>query len=674
MGRGLIRCEAAICGNLEEALSREWLDTNGLGGFACSTITGANTRRYHALLTAATHPPVGRFVLLSKLEETLVAGGQRFDLATNEYAGAVHPRGFECLAGFRLDPFPVFTFACAGVRLEKTVFMRHGQNTTVVLYRLLQAPAGQAVELEVRPLIAFRDYHCTTHENAALNPAVDTQASMASVAPYPGLPRLYLAHNAVAVTPHGYWYRNFFYRIEHERGLDAVEDLFNPMTLRFTLAADRDAVVIASTAPQRVEDAAAYRAAEIARRECIEEVAAGDEFSRTLSLAADQFLVGRESGATVIAGYPWFTDWGRDTMISLPGLTLRTGNAVAAKDILRTFAAHVDQGMLPNCFRDDRETPEFNSVDAALWYVESARAYAAATRDDEFVRNVLYPVLASILDWYMKGTRYGIRMDDNGLLNAGAPGLQLTWMDARVGGCPVTPRSGKAVEVQALWYNALKILEDFAGRFSDTPTQRRCNAAAPLVHASFNRRFWNDKAGCLYDVVDPEDAAIRPNQILAISLHYPVLAEERMRQVVEVVERELLTPVGLRSLSPGSPGYRGRYEGGQEQRDAAYHQGTVWPWLLGPFITAYLRVNGGSAEAKQRAAEMIAGLREHLGEAGLGQISEIFDGDAPHRPRGCFAQAWSVAEVLRAWREQGLGAAAAQQGAARLGAEAPRSG
>ncbi len=647
----MITFDSRVCGNLDEALSREWLETNGLGGFASSTITGANTRRYHAMLIAATKPPVGRVVLLSKLEETLLVDDRRIDLATNEYTAAVHPHGLQFLVGFRLDPFPAFTFECEGVRLEKTVFMVHGQNTTVVTYRLLQPPC-EFIELQLRPLIAFRDYHSTTHENGALNPAVEQERGLASVAAYAGLPRLFLAHNAQFVETSGYWYRNFFYRIEQERGLDSVEDLFNPMTLRFTLAQGEEATVIVSTERQTVSDAQAYRRSEIQRRRVVMgRAAASDELTRTLALAADQFIVSRGSGSTVIAGYPWFTDWGRDTMIALPGLTLFTGKADIAKEVLRTFAAHVDQGMLPNRFPDTGESAEFNSVDATLWYFEATRAYAEATGDFAFVRDELYPVLTSIVDWHIQGTRYGIRMFDNGLLNAGEPGVPLTWMDAKIGDWAVTPRSGKPVEIQALWYNALKIMEDFSSRVGDAPNQNRCKTISALLHLSFNRLFWNERANCLYDVINdgPPDASIRPNQIFAVSLHHSMLVQDRARQVVEVVERELLTAVGLRSLAPNSPGYRATYEGNGYERDSAYHQGTVWPWLLGPFITAYVKVHGGTTEARRRAEQMLSGLRAQLSQAGLGQISEIFDADPPHLPRGCFAQAWSVAEVLRAW-------------------------
>ena len=647
----MISLDKTICGDLEASLSREWLETNGLGGFASGTVAGANTRRYHGLLTAALNPPGGRMLLLSKLEETLVLGDRRIDLSTNEYEGAVHPSGYLYLSAFRLDPFPAFTFEVEGVKLEKSLFMLSGSSTVQIEYRLLESPAGSKPQLELRPLIAFRDYHSTTHENGALDPQVQSAANLASVQPYGSLPRLYFAHNAEAVAPEGYWYRNFLYRLERERGLDAKEDLFNPLVLRWNLNKRQSALVIASTEAQDIGNAQKFRKKELKRREDLQASAPNaDPLVRALTVAADQFLVRRGNDWTVIAGYPWFTDWGRDTMISLHGLTLFTGNTEIAKSILRNFARHTDRGMLPNRFVDSGETAEFNTVDATLWFFEAARAYAAVTGDYQFVREELFPVFTGIIDFHIKGTRYNIKMAENGLLNAGAPGAQLTWMDAKIGDWVVTPRSGKPVEVQALWYNALRIMEDLAQRFGDEELRKRYSALASMVVCAFDRLFWNKDKNCLYDVVNggPPDPTIRPNQIFAVSLHYSMLSKERARAVVETVERELLTPVGLRTLAPSDSHYHPRYEGDQYSRDSAYHQGTVWPWLLGPFITAYVRVNGGTAAARQRAHGLLRGLEAHLIEAGLGQISEIFDADPPHLPRGCIAQAWSVAEVLRA--------------------------
>lgn len=649
-GNAMVNLEKAICSDLESALSREWLETNGLGGFASGTIAGANTRRYHGLLTAALNPPGGRMLLLSKLEETIVVGDRRIDLSTNEYLRAIHPQGYQYLAGFRQEPFPTFTFAVEGIKLEKTIFMHRGSNTVQIEYKLLDCPSADRVKLELRPLIAFRDYHSTTHENGVLDPKMEITHGLASVQPYAGLPRLYLAHNADSVQRQGYWYRNFLFRVERDRGLDFQEDLFNPLVFCWDLGLRQNAIVIASTEVFDAHDAPKLRRKEQKRREMIRAGAPSDDsLVVALTLAADQFLAQRGDDWTVIAGYPWFTDWGRDTMVSLPGLTLFTGRAHIAKSILRNFARHVDMGMLPNRFLDSGETAEFNTVDATLWFFEAARAYAAATGDYDFVCDELYPVFVQIIEFHLKGTRYNIKMAENGLLNAGTPGVQLTWMDVKIGDWVVTPRAGKPVEVQALWYNALKIMEDLAERVGDDERRKKYSTLSALVLWTFNRVFWNKDKNCLYDVVNggPPDPSVRPNQIFAVSLYYSMLSPERARAVVEIVERELLTPVGLRTLSPSDLHYQGHYRGNQYSRDAAYHQGTVWPWLLGPFLTAYIRVRNDAPQARERARQLIQGLAGHLEEAGIGQISEIFEGEPPHQPRGCFAQAWSVAEVLR---------------------------
>ena len=647
----MISFDKSVCTDLEAGLSREWLETNGLGGFACGTIAGANTRRYHGLLTSALNPPGGRMLLLSKLEETLILRGRRVDLSTNEYSGTIHPEGYLLLTNFRLDPFPTWTFAVESVRLEKTVFMHQGSNTVQVEYKLLQTSAAIDLVLELRPLVAFRDYHSTTHENGAVNPAVESAPNSASLQLYPGLPRLFFAHDADQLQNQGYWYKNFLYRVEQERGLDHEEDLFNPFMLSWSLSEKHGATVIASTEPRDVRQAAAFRKEESQRRQRLAASSPVDDtLGKALTVAADQYLVRRGEDWTVIAGYPWFTDWGRDTMISLPGLTLFTGKADVAKSILCNFSRYTDMGLLPNRFPDSGGAVEFNTVDATLWFFEAVRAYAAATTDYAFIRQELYAVLNQIMEFHVKGTRYNIKMADDGLLNSGAPGTQLTWMDAKVGDWVVTPRGGKPVEIQALWYNALCIMEDLAARFGDEDLRKKYSGMASLANATFNRVFWNRDTGCLYDVVNGNapDASIRPNQIFAVSLHHSMLSPERARAIVTTVERELLTPMGLRTLSPKDPRYRSSYEGNQYSRDSAYHQGTVWPWLLGPFISAYVRVNGGTPQSRSRAHDLLRGIEQHLTEACVGQVSEIFDGDAPHHPQGCFAQAWSVAEVLRA--------------------------
>jgi predicted glycogen debranching enzyme len=653
----MIQFKKDICANLDAALGREWLETNGLGGFASSTIVGLNTRRYHGLLVAALKPPVERFVLLSKMEETLIIDGQAFELSANRYPGVVHPQGFHYLKQFRLDPFPVFTYEIEGIEIEKSVFMIHGENTTVVQYHLKKnnhPERPNRLSLEIRPLIAFRDYHSTTHENGAINTSIKEQLGQVSIAPYDGLPELYLSHSAAEVMKSGDWYRNFEYQAEQQRGLDFHEDLFNPLILRFDLKLRRQAAVIASTEPHDAERATEYRQSEITRRRnVIASTHLEDPLAQDLALAADQYIVSRGDQKSVIAGYHWFSDWGRDTMIALPGLTLPTGRHDVAKSILRTFAKHVDQGMLPNRFPDAGETPEYNTVDATLWFFEATRTYLAYSGDLDFVREELYPVLTDIINWHVRGTRYGIKVDPSGLLSSGEQGVQLTWMDAKVGDWVVTPRRGKPVEIQALWYNALCIMDNLAQGFGDEAGAKRYRNMATVASWSFNRLFWNEKTGCLYDVTNgaPPDPSIRPNQIFAVSLPYSMLSTERSKRVVEKVQEHLLTPYGLRSLSPEDPQYRGHYSGGPWERDGAYHQGTVWPWLMGPFITAYLKVNQYSEAARDQALAWLKPLKNHLQDAGLGHISEICEGDAPHRPCGCIAQAWSVAEVFRAYVE-----------------------
>jgi len=619
----------------------EWLETNGLGGFASSTIVGMNTRRYHGLLTAATKPPVGRQVLLSKFEETVVIGDRRYALSTNQYPGAVHPRGFEWMSEFRRDPFPTFVFQVEDVTVEKSVFMVHGENTVVVEYA---SSGGADVALEIRPLIAFRDYHGTTHRNDGLNAEVKTSKGLASVAPYGDL-ELFFAHNAKGLEVSGDWYNNFEYELERERGLDFQEDLFQPFVLRFDLA--RRASVIVSLEPRDVKTVAALRKREVGRRAAIVAAAPRKEpLVEALTAAADQYIVRRGDLHTVVAGYHWFGDWGRDTMIALPGLTLVTGRHDVARGILKAFAASIDQGMLPNRFPDSGETPEYNTVDATLWFFEAIRSFLAYTGDDKFVRRWLYPGLKEIIDWHVKGTRYGIHVAEDGLLACGEPGVQLTWMDAKVGDWVVTPRIGKPVEIQALWYNALRVMEDLSRRFKDSKMTKMVSGMADKARASFLVRFWNHDYGCLYDVIDGpgDDGSLRPNQIFAVSLTHSMLDDARAKQVVSVVESELVTPMGLRTLSQFDPRYRATYEGGVLDRDSAYHQGTVWPWLMGPFLTAYLKVNAGDRKAEL----LLNGFAQHLNEAGLGHVSEIADASAPHAPRGCMAQAWSVAELLRA--------------------------
>jgi predicted glycogen debranching enzyme len=646
----LIHFGEDTCGNLDAASSLEWLETNGIGGFASSTITGLNTRRYHGLLVAAIIPPAARMVLVSKLEETLVVDGQRFELSVNQYPGVVHPHGNQFQTDFRLDPFPTFTWSAGGVTVFKTVFMIHGENSTVVQYRLASSD-GADVKLEVRPLVSVRDYHSLCHENSVLNGAVGIQPSAAIIRPYSDNPEIHFAFNAEVTDAAGYWYRNFEYAAERERGLDFTEDLYNPFTIQFDFARSEHADVIVSTEAKDVSQSEAYRESELERRAhlCGADL---DEFAKTLSCAADQFIVARGEDKSVIAGYHWFGDWGRDTMISIPGLALCTGRPEVAKSILIGFAQYINRGMIPNRFPDSSGAPqdhmEYNNADATLWFFESTRALCEATGDFEFVRENLYAALKDSISWHVRGTRYGIHVDEDGLLHAGEEGSQLTWMDAKVDDFVVTPRRGKPVEIQALWYNALRIMEDLAGRFGDQDADSY-RTLAERARNSFNAQFSNTSEQCLYDVIDGDirDGSVRPNQIFAVSLPHTMLTPDRAQNVVDSVERNLLTPYGVRTLSPQDPKYRGRCDGDQHSRDTAYHQGTVWAWLIGPFLTARFRVYGKDAEQLEFARKLLGNFDAHLREAGLNQISEIFDGDFPHRPRGCIAQAWSVAEILR---------------------------
>ncbi|HEY0101263.1 MAG TPA: amylo-alpha-1,6-glucosidase, partial [Pyrinomonadaceae bacterium] len=642
---------------------------NNLGGFASATITGANTRRYHGLLTAALRPPTGRVLLLSKFEETLILDGERFELSTNLYQpGVVHPRGFQQQTDFRLDPFPVFTYQVGDTRIEKVVFMPHGENATVVRYRV-QASGAAGASLEIRPLVAFRDYHSLRREAPGSFLQAELKPHLVSLSKPDDGSQLLLAHNAVQATIEGQWYRNFEYPEERARGFDCYEDLFNPCLLVWQLEQDATCDLVASATIEHAPgDAAILEESERTRRRGVttSTVTAGkgtagdgeeDTFAHTLVAAADQFLVRRGEGlSSAIAGYHWFTDWGRDTMISLNGLAYARGEFDTAREILLAFASHMREGVIPNRFPDAEEEPEYNNVDGTLWFVNAIGELVRRQPGDiEFVREHLYLCLKEFIEWHERGTIYSIHADEDGLLAAGQEDAQLTWMDAKISDYVVTPRAGKAVEIQALWYNALRTIEEIAALLRDDWMCNHCRALAELARASFHGLFWNEAGNYLYDYINPAgepDAAIRPNQIFALSLPHPIVTGSRGRAIVETVERELLTPYGLRSLSPRHADYRPHYEGDAYARDTAYHQGTVWAWLIGPFINAYLRVHGRTPASLAQARLYVRAFREHLREAGVGQISEIFDGDAPHTPRGCIAQAWSVAELLRCELEE----------------------
>jgi len=643
----MISIDSEICTDLDRSSKLEWLETNGIGGFACSTVSGINTRRYHGLLTAAIRPPLGRITILSKFEEVLKIDGKSYEISANKYPDSIHPEGFMYLRSFRLDPFPVWTYKINDISVERKIFMVYGSNATVCQWSVDDKNKSD-VSLELKPMLSFVGYHSLQTESSGLDLVLESEKDWISVTPGNGLPQLFIGHNAQEIHRTGHWYRNFEYTLEQSRGYDFHEDLFQPFSLTFDFS--DQARVIASTEKHDIANIENLERAEVDRRATLIEIAnAKDDLTKQLALAADKFIVSRGDGETIIAGYPWFSDWGRDTMISLSGLTLATNREGIAKNILSEFSNHISQGMIPNRFPDEGEEPEYNTVDATLWYFEAIRAYTEKTDDYNFVEDKLYEKLVEIIYWHQKGTRFNIRVEKDGLLYAGEKGSQLTWMDAKDGNEVFTPRIGKAVEIQALWYNALKIMEDLAERFGDQDGNYQYREMAAQAKKRFNKTFWNREQECLFDVVTDEynDASIRPNQIFAVSLKHSMLSMFRAKKVVQNVEKELFTPLGLRSLSPGDQNYRSIYKGSPYERDSAYHQGTVWAWLMGAFITSVKRVYPNGRKSKKYISDILKGFNAHLKTAGIGQISEIFDADEPHIPRGCFAQAWSVAEILR---------------------------
>jgi predicted glycogen debranching enzyme len=649
-----------ICGALGVAEQREWLVTNGIGGFASGTVSGNLTRRYHGVLVAALDPPVGRMQLVAKLDETARYDKADYALATNRWeSGAVEPKGYLNIESFRLDgTTPVWSFEIADALIEKRVWMQHGENTTYVRYTLLRG--SSSVELQIKTFVNYRDFHSSTHAGdwrmniAALKNGVQVTA-------FEGATPFYLLSAQASVESQQEWYRNCFLLQEKYRGLDDREDHLLAAVFRATLEPNQSVLLVFSTNSGATVDAAPPMAQESVRHSSLlaqwsssdaQAAASAPGWIRQLVLAADQFIVKRAlpeepDGRSIIAGYHWFADWGRDTMIALPGLTLTTGRADIARKILLAFARYVDGGMLPNNFLDAGGPPEYNTVDAALWFFEAVRQYFAATQDTATLRE-LFPVMTQMISAHLAGTRYQIHEDESdGLLYAGEPGVQLTWMDAKVGDWVVTPRIGKPVEINALWFNALETMASLAPVVKKTAGPYAKLAAQ--VKESFSK-FWNASAGCCYDVIDSpgigNDASLRPNQIFAVSLPQSPLTPEQQKLVVDFCARRLVTSYGLRSLAQGEPSYQGHYGGGVRERDGAYHQGTVWGWLLGPFVLAHLRVYGD----RTAALSFLEPLGQQINTYGLGTLSEICDGDPPFTPRGCIAQAWTVGEVLRAWR------------------------
>jgi predicted glycogen debranching enzyme len=633
----------------------EWLEADGLGGFASGTTSGIRTRRYHALLLSATTPPTGRVVFVNGFDAWVDTPDGSFALSTQRYAPDVlHPNGAAHVQQFTADPWPTWEYHLDdGTRVIQEFLIQHDTGTAVLVWTV--AHAKGPVVLRVRPLMSGRDYHSMHHENGAFRFSADHRDGVVTFGTYDGLaPVVTLTNGSYRHAPE--WYRQFLYTGERERGLDDTEDLASPGEFSWRVsepgeqavwclrvgAADEHATRETMTADDVGTLVTGVRTTERRRREA---------FATPFDRAADAYLVRRGSGQTIVAGYPWFTDWGRDTFIAIRGLCLATGRLAEARNILLEWAGAVSEGMLPNLFTDHGEAPEFNSVDASLWYVIAVHELLALVPKRSNLltaaqQRALETAITKIVNGYASGTRFGIHMDGDGLLAAGVRGQQLTWMDARVGDREITPRIGKPVEIQALWLNALNAVSQLEPKWKD---------AFERGKAAFTARFWNEDLGRLADVVDVDhvpgtrDDTFRPNQILAVGgLPVAILDGERARRVVDAVEQHLVTPVGLRSLAPGEPGYAAHYEGNSSARDSVYHQGTVWPWLIGPFVDAWVRVRGNTNEARREArARFVGPLLAHLQEAGLGHVSEIADAEPPFTPRGCPFQAWSLGELLR---------------------------
>ena len=657
--------KTSLC-DFKEAIRYEWLETNGLGGWASSSIIGCNTRRYHGLLVAALPTHAERMALVSKLEETITINNEQFELGVNNYGGVIHPDGNQHQVSFTKDVFPQFVYHVGGVALKKTIAMVHGENTTLIIYNVLEAE--QSFTLELLPLLSVRRYHGLMRANNAVNHGAQFSNDVFRTRLYNETPDIFIKVPSSEYHHNPNWWFHFNYDIEKERGLDFVEDLFAPGEFSISLQKGDSLGIIISTDNPRDKDAFELFSRENSRRQLLTNDLPDDEVVKQLVLAADQFIVERkvqaptssndspaEKGSertTVIAGYHWFTDWTRDTMIALPGLCLTTGRYEDAKKILSSFSKSVSQGMLPNHFPDNGEPIGYNNVDGTLWYFIAIYKYLEAANDKQFVLVELLPVLKNIIEWHLRGTRHGIHATEDGLLYSGEQGLQLTWMDAKIGDWVVTPRIGKPVEINALWYNALSIYATLLELSGDSDEATLIFEKATLVRKSFNEQFWNSEKGYLYDVVNDneKDDSLRPNQLFAISLPFILIDREKARSILKVVTAKLYTIAGLRTLSPDDPSYASCYEGNAHKRDSCYHQGTVWSWLLGPYIDALAKLGSGRSLLKN----VIDNFVYHLNEGCLGSVSEVFDAELPHHPKGCIAQAWGVAEILRVINDHDL--------------------
>ena len=640
----------------EQGIQKEWLLTNGIGGFAGGTIIGMNARRYHGLLIASLTPPVDRFLVLSQIHEDIITDNQEYHLGTfktHDYTA----HGEYYLEGFQNEYIPEFRYRVGSIFISKRICLRHMKNQVAVVYHIKNHHKKTTIRLI--PLVNFRNYHYLSYsKNMPFNAAIGSKSI--EITPYNmGEKILVECSDGAAVLKKQCYFYNMDYPYEHERGLSCTEDHYIPGFFEIELQPGKEKVitVVASIGdPIDVLDGEHLIEQEILRQKVLVKGLDSDKFREQLTLSADKFIVYRKStdSKSIIAGYPWFTDWGRDTMISLTGLTLAANRFDDARDILSTFAHYEKDGLIPNVFSDTGGEPAYNTVDAALWYFEAVYKYIKYTGDLNYVVKNLLPVLKRIINGYKEGTHFDIKMDKDGLISAGNDETQLTWMDAKAGNWVVTPRHGKAVEINALWYNALLVINyilNEAGKNTETYAK-----LAEKAKKSFIKLFWNENSNCLYDVINNEekDGKIRPNQVLAVSLSFPVIEGEMAKSVVDTVYSELYTALGLRTLNQKAGEYKGIYIGNQYMRDGAYHQGTVWTWPLGQFITAYARVYKGDSNIIKKLKEFFLPFEDHLKDSCIGSISEIFDGNEPLIPRGCCAQAWSVSEILRSYVEDYL--------------------
>ncbi|MFQ6063918.1 MAG: amylo-alpha-1,6-glucosidase [Candidatus Bathyarchaeia archaeon] len=676
-----IRIGSETLSDLDKAIQNEWIVTNGLGGYASSTILGINTRKYHGLLVAAFNPPTDRRVLLTKLDEEIQIENKTYHIQSNEFRNKVHPEGYRFLSSFALEPFPAYGYSVHGFQLQKIVFMPRAKNATIILYRVFNLGNSEA-SIQISPLVNSRHFHSVTDKdkldwNFIQNPSEQE----VTVQPSIPLSTLTLFSSEGHYAPNkGEWVEEMYFRVDSSRGESCLDDNFKPghfnlqvaaqETKRFFVLAaagkdEAEAEAILSSIPRRLEDIEALFNQELNRRKGLlrrfqerhTDVEIKD-WLRWLLLATDSFIVNRESTRkkSVIAGYHWFEDWGRDSLISLPGLTLVTGRFEDAKEILLSSKHYCNKGIIPNRFPDCAgDEPDYNTVDATLWYINAAFQFLKYTGDFNFIQENLWQTLKAIIEHHVHGTFYNIHMEDDGLITHGP---QLTWMDATTDDSFVTPRQGKAVEVQALWYNALRIMQILATRFNQKEEAKRYSAMAETARKSFREKFWNPQEDCLLDVIDEEkkDRSIRPNQIIAVALEFSILDKAKNKSVAEAVWKRLWSTYGLRTISKDDPRYVGKYVGDWNQRNRAYHNGTVWPWLIGPFTTAFLKVKNHEKHWRNFAFKTFLQplFQRELYQAGLGTISEIFEGDPPHSSRGCIAQAWSMAEPLRTFVEDVL--------------------